>query len=217
MAPPRETRKAAAGCRVHSGWAAVVVVSGRAGAPVVLDRRRIVIADAGIAGSKQPYHYVEMWPLPKAQAFLDRCAARTQQMARGAFREVAEAARVRGWPLSGCAILAASGRPVPTLAEALSSHAMLHTAEGEFYRNAVADASEHCGVRVTRVREKELLERAAQTLRMKLEGLQRHLTELGKPLGAPWSQDEKLAALAAWLMLAGAAGGPDVAARKRKA
>ena len=30
----------------------------------------------------------------------------------------------------------------------------------------------------------------------------KQVTDLGKPLGAPWSQDEKYAALAAWLALA---------------
>jgi len=32
--------------------------------------------------------------------------------------------------------------------------------------------------------------------------LLRRITELGKPFGSPWSQDEKFATLAAWLALA---------------
>jgi hypothetical protein len=31
--------------------------------------------------------------------------------------------------------------------------------------------------------------------------LKHRITELGKPVGPPWSQDQKLAALAAWLSL----------------
>jgi hypothetical protein len=51
------------------------------------------------------------------------------------------------------------------------------------------------------VKERELLDRAEQTLRLKPADLARRVTELGRPLGSPWSQDEKLASLAAWLAL----------------
>lgn len=190
------------GCRVHSGWAAVVVVGFPAKAPVVLDRQRIINADRTIPGSKQPYHYVETWPLPKAQAHLDRCNRSTRQMTQQAFEALMEAMRANGHTLSGCAVLTASGRPVPSLAEALSSHAMLHTAEGEFYRNAIIEASQRCGVPVTRIREKELLSRAEESLALAPADVPMRLTELGRGLGPPWSQDEKLAALAAWLVLA---------------
>jgi hypothetical protein len=36
---------------------------------------------------------------------------------------------------------------------------------------------------------------------MKGDSLARVLIAIGKPIGAPWSQDEKLAALSAWLAL----------------
>jgi hypothetical protein len=33
--------------------------------------------------------------------------------------------------------------------------------------------------------------------------LQRRVAELGKPIGPPWTQDQKFAALVAWLALVG--------------
>jgi len=39
---------------------------------------------------------------------------------------------------------------------------------------------------------------------MPLGQLERRVADLGKPLGPPWSQDQKCAALAAWLALSGA-------------
>lgn len=195
--------QAAMGCRVHSGWAALVLVAGPPDEPVVLDRRRIVIADPEIAGSKQPYHYVETWPLPKAQEYLNRCRRSTNRLAQGAFVAAVEEVRAKGQFVVGCGILTASGRPAPSLEEALSSHAMLHTAEGEFYRNAVIEASERCDVPVTRLKEKQLLTRAAEDLDISVAELQRRLTELGRPLGPPWTQDEKCATLTAWMVLAG--------------
>jgi hypothetical protein len=49
------------------------------------------------------------------------------------------------------------------------------------------------------VTERELLAVASKTLRIRETDLMARLTALGKPFGAPWSQDEKFAALAAWL------------------
>jgi hypothetical protein len=52
------------------------------------------------------------------------------------------------------------------------------------------------------VKERELFERAGQALRLKPADLTRRVTALGRPLGAPWSQDEKFATLVGWLALA---------------
>lgn len=201
----RAVTPAALGVRAHSGWAALVVVAGTPQRPVVTARRRIVIADPAIPGSKQPYHAAEGWPLSKARHYLERCARRTKRLAARGVRDVLHEAQAGGQTLVGCGLLTASGRPMPALEHALSSHAMLHTAEGEFFRRALVEASEACRVRVSRIREKELFAQAAALLRMHAAGLQRRVTRLGRPLGPPWSQDEKRAALVAWIVLAAAA------------
>jgi hypothetical protein len=90
---------------------------------------------------------------------------------------------------------------VATLADALSSHSMLHTAEGQFFRDALRDASEHFTVPVLGVREKEIFEQAVKALRIGEDELRRRIGEMGKAIGPPWSQDEKLAALVAWVAL----------------
>jgi hypothetical protein len=52
------------------------------------------------------------------------------------------------------------------------------------------------------VREKELLERASVALRIQPAALMRRVSELGRTVGVPWSQDEKFATVAAWMALA---------------
>jgi hypothetical protein len=193
--------RVAVGMRVHSGWAALVVMGGTSRAPRVLARRRIVIFDTAIAGSKQPFHAAEMLGLKEATAHIARCRASTWKMAREAFGAVVKEMRAQGQEVMGCGLLLASGRPVGTLAEALASHAMLHTAEGQFYRDALREASEHFAVPVQGVREKELFALATETLRLSEGDLRRRVAEMGKAVGAPWSQDEKLAALVAWLAM----------------
>ena len=103
---------------------------------------------------------------------------------------------------SGAGILLASGRPLPGLAATLASHALIHTAEGELFREALAQASESAGLTVLGVREREAYERGAAALRLASDKLRLRLSEMGRAVGAPWTQDEKLAALAAWLVLA---------------
>src|ERR1700680_4913840 len=80
---PRLTR-AAIGFRVHSGWAAVVAVAGSPLSPVVLDRRRIEIADRSIHGSVQPYHAAKELGMSKAESFLKRCSESSQALAQRA-------------------------------------------------------------------------------------------------------------------------------------
>lgn len=193
---------AAIGFRVHSGWASAVVVAGTRSRPAVVIRQRVVIADAKIAGSKQPYHYVESWPLAKAREHIARCEKSTGKLARDAVHAILQDAMKNGHGVTACALLTASGRAVPTLQHALSSHAMLHTAEGEFFRRAIADACWACAVPVTQIKEKELHACAATTLRAPLDALQRRVADWGRQLGSPWQQDEKLAALAAWVVAA---------------
>jgi hypothetical protein len=41
--------------------------------------------------------------------------------------------------------------------------------------------------------------------RLDAADLQQQITELGRSLGPPWRQDEKLASLAAWIALAASA------------
>jgi hypothetical protein len=112
--------------------------------------------------------------------------------------------RERGHEVVGCGILLSSGRPAATLAATLASHALIHTAEGELFRNALTHASEHCDLRVTGVRERELFARGVAELRVPVDELRHRVTEMGQPIGPPWRQGEKHAALVGWLVLAAA-------------
>jgi len=90
---------------------------------------------------------------------------------------------------------------LPGLEKILAAHPLIHTAEGEFFREVLLHASKKFGLTQFQVKEKDLLPHASVALRRKKEKLQTQLTALGKPLGPPWSQDEKFATLVAWLAL----------------
>jgi hypothetical protein len=198
---------AALGFRAHSGWAVAVAVTGSPGnpivlpiVPIVLERRRIEIADAAIPGSRQPYHAAASLDVGKAETLIGRCRESSASLAAGAI--AALVARLsESYRLVGSGILFGSGRPLPELAAILRSHPFIHTAEGEFFREVLAGASQRCSLPVTRVKEAEAWERAAAVCHLELQALQERIGTLGRSLGPPWRQDEKLASLAAWIAL----------------
>lgn len=194
-------KQAAIGFRVHSGWAAAVAVCVEKGAPVLLARQRVHLVDTFTYEFRQPYHTAEKMLLEQAREFILRMQAEARRLSYRVIRELESRTKEQGVKLTRCGLLLASGRPLPELEKILSSHALIHTADGELFREALLHASASCGLKEFTIKEKELLDRAAAAFRCKPNVLVRRVTELGRTLGAPWSQDEKFATLAAWMAL----------------
>lgn len=195
-------KNTAIGVRMHSGWGVVVCISGSSSAPEIVDRRRIVIIEPAMAGSKQPFHFVQSLGLEEAERHIQKCAAVSQRLAVKAISEVLDAATARNYRMVGCAMLLASGRALPSLSKILASHALVHTAEGEFFRKAVREACEQCCVPVVGIRERELDDRVDLTFGKTAARLRQHISNLGKTVGSPWTRDEKTAALAGLIVCA---------------
>lgn len=194
--------RVALGFRAHSGWAAVVAVAGSPREPDVIHRGRIEVADRSVKGSVQPYHLARTMKLPDAETFLRRITDATNERATEALRAIVADLASKNHRVAACAIVLASGRPLPPLEATLRSHAMVHTAEGELFRGAIAHAGEKCGLRVSGVKERELLQRASAELRIPAVKLKNRLNAMGRLIGSPWTSDEKNATLVAWLALA---------------
>ena len=69
------------------------------------------------------------------------------------------------------------------------------------FRLALFRAAAALGWNAGGVREKEAKLEAARMLRVPPEAVERKLMLLGKDLGSPWRDDQKLATLGAWLAL----------------
>jgi hypothetical protein len=198
-------KQAAVGFRVHSGWSALVAVSLENDAPRVVSRERVHLVETFIYKFRQPYHTAGRMPLEKARAFVEGSLSEAKRLAGSALRSTQKELGNQGYELARGALLLASGKALPGLESILLSHALIHTADGEHFREALRHSCADCGVEIACIRDRELLERGVKSLGMKREKLLRQLTELGGRFGAPWTQDEKYAALAAWLVLAEAA------------
>jgi len=182
--------RAALGFRAHSGWAALVAVAGTIDAPRILDRRRIIIADPDMPGSKQPYHAAAGLPLPKAEALVRRAVNSSRGLGSEAIAVVIQALRSRGHEVAACGIILGSGKALPALEKILAAHPLLHTAEGELFRDVLAWAAKENRLPVTGVQQKSL----------NAASLQR-IDSLGKLIGPPWTQDQKYATVAAFMAL----------------
>jgi len=202
---PRPTT-AALGLAPHSGWAALVALGEADGSLHVLVRDRIEMADARQAGSKQPYHAVEGLPIEEAERRLAAFEAEAGRMAHEALEGIAGHLAQGGHRVVGLGILESAGRKGVSLVSTLASHALIHTADGDHFRNAIAGAAVRLGQAVSRIRARELGAEAARATGLPHAALARSVATWGREVGPPWGADQKAAALLAWLVLAREAG-----------
>jgi hypothetical protein len=149
-----------------------------------------------------PYHAAEPLDVAAAQRLVRRCIETSQRLARDAVGAMIAELRSAGHVVVGCGLLQGSGRSLPDLAGILASHALIHAAEGQMFRDALAAAARHHKLAVIEIREGELMTRCTADLRLSSERAPRMLADIGRTLGPPWRQDEKYATLAGMLALA---------------
>jgi hypothetical protein len=193
----------ALGFRVHSGWTSLVAVALEAGSPMVLLKQRPHLVNTFTFEFRQPYHTAEKAPRSEAPGIIARIRTEARGLACQALRSVQKKLRSEGFEVRYGALLLASGRTLPSLPQILESHALIHTADGELFRNALLHATERCELATFTAKENGLMSQAVDALRLQPEKITRRLAELGMGLGPPWTQDEKLAALIAWVSLVG--------------
>lgn len=199
----RPTPLAALGFAPHSGWAAVVGLEATGeGPPRVLARERLDMTDPKDLGSKQPYHAIAALPIAEAERRLRSFGASAGAMADDGLGRILAGLAQDGWRVGAVGILESSGRKAGSLADTLASHALIHTADGDHFRGAIAGAAQGRGLSVARLRSRDLEAEAAAALGKPVEALRQAIKELGRAVGSPWGADQKAAALLAWLVLA---------------
>ena len=185
----------AVGLVAKTGWAVAVVLDGPPGDPVVVDRRRLDLLQEGTPG--HVYHAAAELAPDAAAALVARVR---QEALDGATRTLIALTAEHGVDAVG--LVAASGRVPDDLAAIFASHTLLHAAEGELVREALSEAAAAADLPVVRHRQKELVATANRVLDLRDDEVRARLTLLGQRVGAPWRQEQKDAALAAWLALA---------------
>jgi hypothetical protein len=194
-------KHAALGFRAHSGWTALVAISVEDGSPRVLLRARPHLVNTFTYEFRQPYHTAERRPPAQAEDIISRARVEARELACQAILSAQRSLQQQGYELKSCGLLLASGKPLPDLPRVLASHALIHTADGELFREALLLAAERSGLEMFTVKESEVFECGSRAFGLEKDEVLRRLALVGRTFGPPWTQDEKHSALVAWLSL----------------
>jgi hypothetical protein len=186
----------ALGFREHAGWAAAVVLEETETAPRVLDRLRIELCPPDLP--REVHHAAAQLDPEGAKALVgavtEAAAEATQAAVEDLLAKHAGSLRLAGVPVGE--------RPVPSSPSATkNAHTMMHAAEGQLYREALAEGTVRAGLDVHRFSRGALVSLAVDASGRSSDQLKEALVAIGKPLGPPWAGDQKDAALCAWLAL----------------
>jgi hypothetical protein len=187
------------GFRPHTYWTAAVALAGEPDAPHVIKRSKIVFA----AGQERfVYHQVAEMGASAAAARIAKVRSATAASAARGIAELTAAVSEAGFTVRLAVVPTGRARTAPTFADIVKSHTAIHAAEGDFYRDVVAQACGGLGLDVSRLAERDLLLEASRSLGVHAIALESRLKTMGHDLGPPWSEDQRLATLAAWIGIA---------------
>ena len=178
-----------------------VAVAGHPNEIQVLFRGRVELLPPDESVPRFVYHEAAELPLSRATALVSRAREAAQKTARVAIRSILRELDARGAKAGVCGIPSGSTVVPDDLSGILRSHALIHTAEGALFQQAIVLACESRGLTVTATREREVWSRAAGAWGLPEAGLRKEVDALRKSLGAPWSADHKTAAALALLAL----------------
>lgn len=191
---------AALGFRTKTGRAIAVILAGPPSAPQVVSRGRIDLYDPAVAATGQPYHEVLDLSWPEAQAAVAKTEKLIDAVTGAAVAALVKEAKGRGYAVAEAGIV---GAPDRDLARIGNPHIRAHAAEGVLFRKALDRAAEKNSLGWRDFAERGLDTLAAAELGLAPAALKERLAALGRTVGPPWRADERAAAIAAWLLLAG--------------
>jgi hypothetical protein len=199
--PRAGTHRAAAGFTVKSGWASAVLLSGPPETPRVADARIVELSDPEVEDSRQPYH-AGFGTAREAGSALRKLVTSVRQFGGQSMVHTLRAYGAAGYEVCGAGLVVGSLVDPESIK---NDHIRIHAMEGHLFRGVVAHALSGRSIPHTIWRERDLFDVAAGALGRTEPELRRMLTDLGREVEGGWRGEQKRAALAAWLVLAGRA------------
>ena len=145
------TVSAALGFRLHTGWAAAVAVVGWASALRVVDRRRFTLVESAEHDAKFAYHAAAELDAAAAAQHVGTVQDVARRRAHLELSQLLSELEVAGFSVRAVGLPPPKSISVATLSDILRSHAVIHAAEGELFRAALADACARHGLQVVGV------------------------------------------------------------------
>jgi hypothetical protein len=200
MASKDKPPKLAIGFRVKTGRATAVVMAGPASAPRVLSRRSLQLWDPAIPESHQPWHADFELPPDESARIVPIALKAVDRVALSALRELVDEIRSTCGSIAGIALVAGSSTDPESIH---NPHMRAHAREGQLFPQALATAAKTMRIPAVTLVESELFTSASSKLGKSPDAIKLAVTEMGRAVGKPWSAEEKAAATAAWITLAG--------------
>ncbi|HWC75677.1 MAG TPA: hypothetical protein VG454_17255 [Gemmatimonadales bacterium] len=184
------------GLRVKSGWAAVVLLAGPRHAPRVIDRRVLELSDPDVPHSRQPYH-AGFGTAQLDTIAIDRLIRGIERFARKRVAALVEMTR-QEHRIKGAGIVVPSLTDPATIS---SPHMRAHASEGRLFRIVSAESLERSRVKTEVILERDVYDHLAKQLHSSVVRVKQRVETLGEAV-RPWRAEQKVAAAAAWLILA---------------
>ena len=188
------------GFRVKTGRAIAAVVAGPVLSPRLLERREVQLWDPALPETRAPYHAALELAEAAGVEVVSRARQAIQRMADRAVRELRSRLQEDGFELHGVSLVVGSDRDPGKLG---NPHIRAHASEGRLFREVLETAAAACDARSVILVESEAYAHAAAALGRSPDSLKETLAQLGRTAGRPWGAEEKMAALGAWVALAG--------------
>src|SRR5437870_3341718 len=190
--------RTALGFRVKSGWALAVLIGGSASAPVVIDRRRIELADASVPESTQPFHAALDLPKAAGAKVVARLVKVVETYSQRTVAGLVNRYRAGGHRIIAAGIVVGSTVDPKTIK---NDHIRAHAEEGRLFRVVIRDVLKKSRLKTSVIPEKEMIAKAVKALGISEQKLKAGLVEMGKAVDGSWRAEDKAAALAAWIAL----------------
>jgi hypothetical protein len=179
----------------------LVTVAGSVARPEVLFRGRAELGDSSGRVAKNAYHAARRLEPAEAPALIEAAERIAVERAAGALERTMRDAADEGVLVGSCAVVV-GGFSGARLESILASHALAHAAEGRLYQAALLQGAESRGLEPVSIPKKSIWEHGESALGVDRDELRHSIDQLRREIGPPWAEDQKLAALAAWIALA---------------
>ena len=196
--PQAKPNIASIGLKAKTGRAIAVVLVGPPDSPQVIQRAELMLTDASIPGTFQPYHEVMELPWEKAEIAVKPFVAAIETVAAAALRKIVHELKSENVKVAGVGI---AGAPDRNLYKIGNFHIRAHAAEGVLFRRVLESAAKANILKSRSFAERGFEELAALEFGWSVPKLKNRLAGLGRSVGPPWRSDQRVAATAAWLTL----------------
>jgi hypothetical protein len=178
------------------------VVAGGVASPKVVFRGRAELGDPTRRVSRNVYQAARGLELSTAADLVEAAQHIAAERAAVALERTVRDASGEGALVRSCAVVVGALPSAARLESILRSHALAHAAEGHLYQAALLQGAEAQGLESFAIPKRSIWEEGESALGVATAELRDWIDRLRKEVGPPWAEDQKLAALAAWIALA---------------